>query len=302
MKIWLSKNSEVPIREQLVAQIELAIASGEYPVGRKLPSTRELARRFSIHSNTVSSVYRQLVDQNLIEFRQGSGYYVTEFASDTIETSHQLDRLIRNLFDAAADLGFDRSDVLERLRKRPSSSRSKHLVVVEPDPSLREILLHELSAAFPAAVSVSSRDRLPSGLSQKNVLYAAMFDEKPKLDPVLGNDHRCVYLRGRSVAAAMSTETRPSDDDIIAVVSGWDGFLNFARIMLIAAKIEPGRLVIRSTSDDDWRHAAEKAAIVICDLVTARKLGDRPGIRPFRIVADESLEDIASHLNGSPLS
>jgi DNA-binding transcriptional regulator YhcF (GntR family) len=48
MHLWLSKNSEVPIREQLITQIRLAILSDDLKPGQKLPSTRELARRFRI--------------------------------------------------------------------------------------------------------------------------------------------------------------------------------------------------------------------------------------------------------------
>jgi hypothetical protein len=50
MKIWISKGSEVPVQERLTAQIMLAVASGGLRPGQRLPSTRELARRFDIHS------------------------------------------------------------------------------------------------------------------------------------------------------------------------------------------------------------------------------------------------------------
>ncbi|MET0754174.1 MAG: GntR family transcriptional regulator, partial [Pyrinomonadaceae bacterium] len=78
MKIWLSKNSEIPVREQIVTQIALGIVSGDLRVGEKLPSTREIARRFGVHSNTVSSAYQKLSEQNLIEFKKGSGFFVSE--------------------------------------------------------------------------------------------------------------------------------------------------------------------------------------------------------------------------------
>jgi DNA-binding transcriptional regulator YhcF (GntR family) len=60
MRLWLAKNSEVPLREQLATQIVLGITSGDLKSGERLPNTRELARRFSIHSNTVSAAYREL--------------------------------------------------------------------------------------------------------------------------------------------------------------------------------------------------------------------------------------------------
>src|SRR4029078_9443643 len=60
MRLWLSKNSSVPLREQLVRQIMFGVVSGDLKPGQRLPSTRELARRFLIHSNTVSAAFRGL--------------------------------------------------------------------------------------------------------------------------------------------------------------------------------------------------------------------------------------------------
>jgi DNA-binding transcriptional regulator YhcF (GntR family) len=49
MRFWITKNSELPIREQLVRQVLLAILSEDRPAGHKLPSVRALARRHRIH-------------------------------------------------------------------------------------------------------------------------------------------------------------------------------------------------------------------------------------------------------------
>lgn len=59
MRLWLSKNSEVPIREQLVTQIVLGIVSNDLKISERLPSTRDLARRYDIHANTVSAAHRE---------------------------------------------------------------------------------------------------------------------------------------------------------------------------------------------------------------------------------------------------
>ena len=100
VKIWISKNSEVPVRDQLIAQITLAIAAGDFETGEKLPSTREIARRCDLHSNTVSAVYQRLVDQQLLEFRKRSGLYVTEFANETIEGTRKLEKMIAEMLVA----------------------------------------------------------------------------------------------------------------------------------------------------------------------------------------------------------
>ena len=296
MKIWISKNSEVPVREQLVTQITLGIASGDLNIGEKLPSTREIARRCDLHSNTVSSAYQKLVDSRLIEFRQGSGYYVAESAGDRIEGERRLELLIENFLRAAGELGFDREEVVSILAKPRETAPGEEIVVVESDDGLRDILVHELSKRFPQTTSITLEDFIRSGVAAESTI-AAMFDEKPKIEPHLISGQRCVFLKGRSVSAAMAGQERPDPDATVAVVSAWDGFLTFARIMLLAARVDPGRLIVRSTADDGWHDAIAGAAIIICDSLTAQSLdGLAPNarIRKFEIVSDESILELAS--------
>ncbi|KAF0249813.1 MAG: GntR family transcriptional regulator, partial [bacterium] len=76
MHLWIAKNSETPVREQLATQIMLAIVSSDLKINQKLPSTREVARRLHIHYNTVSAVYRDLAKRGWLELRPGSSFYV----------------------------------------------------------------------------------------------------------------------------------------------------------------------------------------------------------------------------------
>jgi hypothetical protein len=47
MQLWFARGSEVSIREQLVTQVVLGILGDDLAPGQRLPSTRELARRFT---------------------------------------------------------------------------------------------------------------------------------------------------------------------------------------------------------------------------------------------------------------
>ena len=76
MRLWFAHSSEVPIYRQLVTQVVLAILCGDLKPGDRLPSTRELARRFALHPNTVSAGYRQLEKEGWTERRRGSGITV----------------------------------------------------------------------------------------------------------------------------------------------------------------------------------------------------------------------------------
>ena len=117
MKIWLSKNSEVPVREQLVTQITLGIISGDLPVGERIPSTREISRRFQIHANTVGAAYQKLTEQGLIEFKKGSGFYVCETKQEDADHKKRLDELTEDFFRTAQLYGYSKKEIRLHLQK-----------------------------------------------------------------------------------------------------------------------------------------------------------------------------------------
>ena len=77
MPILISKESEVPLRQQLAEQIVFRIATGKLHPGESLPSVRELARRLKIHHNTVSEAYQDLIRRKWLE---GKGAAALRFA------------------------------------------------------------------------------------------------------------------------------------------------------------------------------------------------------------------------------
>src|ERR1700676_4171795 len=106
MRFWITKNSELPIREQLVRQVLLGILSEDLPAGHKLPSVRALARRHRIHSNTVSAAYHDLLQQGWLELRRGSGLYVRQPQSSADDRGG-LDKLLTTLLQSARSLAYE---------------------------------------------------------------------------------------------------------------------------------------------------------------------------------------------------
>ena len=118
MQLWLSRGSEVSVREQLVTQVRLGILSDDLAPGQRLPSVRELARRFRLHSNTISAGYRQLERENWVKSRRGSGVYVCDRKPDLPTSSaFALDRLIARLVQSARALGVPIATVRSGLRQ-----------------------------------------------------------------------------------------------------------------------------------------------------------------------------------------
>src|SRR6188472_654048 len=62
--------------EQIAQQLSSAISSGEYEVGKRLPSERELAQKFGVSRPTVREAIIALELDELVDVRLGSGVYV----------------------------------------------------------------------------------------------------------------------------------------------------------------------------------------------------------------------------------
>jgi DNA-binding GntR family transcriptional regulator len=61
---------------ELAERLRAAIASGELPVGSRLPPQRELAGLLSVGRTTVVSAYNLLRAESLVEMTQGAGTWV----------------------------------------------------------------------------------------------------------------------------------------------------------------------------------------------------------------------------------
>ena len=277
------------MREQIISQISLGIVSGDLQAGEKLPSTREVARRFCIHQNTVSNAYRELAERGLVEFKKGSGVYVCENGN---ETSNALDRLINRFFHAAAAEGYTPDEIKIALQKRTTAKPPKPFLIVESDAELLKILIAEVSDATDRRVEGVSVEELPKVNLNDESQVLLIFDKTKNPEQTLPPDTNCIYLKANSVPDSMTGKTRPSDDDLIAVVSGWENFLTLAKMFLLAARIAPETLVLRSTNETNWQNGLQKVSLIICDSATAKEFPNDERVRVFQLIADSSLKEL----------
>jgi len=296
MRLWLSRSSEVPLREQLQAQIILGIASKDLKAGQKLPSTRELALRYKIHANTVSAAYRELGKRGWVQFRRGSGVYVRQFSSGQLEGKTELDRLIAVLFTTARKKGFSLSDLQTRLRHWLALQPPDHFLVIEPDPELRQILVAEVEEATGIKVTGVA----PSESDEPNVLTGAVplafYSNYENVRARLPPETDLITLHSRSVPESLQGQKKPSPDAITVVVSSWPEFLRSSRTVLIAAGLHPDTLSFRDARERGWKKGLRSASLVIADSLTARKFPAIGDVRVFRVIADSSIAELRSYV------
>lgn len=291
MKIWLSKNSEISIHEQLVAQISLGIASYDLQTGDKLPSTRELARRFQVHPNTINAAYKELADEGLVEFRKGSGVFVRE--SEKAKTNpNSLDQIIARFLHETRRHNFELREVRGRLKYYLELQAPENFLVVESDEEMRAVLIEEIGQVTNRDIFGISIEDFQKRRGNAEGQIIALHDERANIQPFLPANKTPVFLKLNSVAGSMKGQTRPSGKELIAVVSQWEKFLKFAKTFLLAAQIEADSLILRSTKSRNWKDGLTSASMIICDSLTAKKLPKISCVRVFRLISDESLDEL----------
>ena len=295
MRLWLSKSSEVPLREQLASQIILGITSADLKPGQRLPSTRELARRFRIHANTVIATYRDLEERGWIKLRQGSGAYVR--AKNATNDSHKdgklaLDQLTTTFLQQARSRGFAIQDIKANVQYWLDLQPPDHILVIDPDAALCEILMAEITEATGWPVNGTNVEGCREAKTLAGALPVALYSRADFIRPALPPNTHCHLLHLNSVPAAMQGKEKPPPDALIAVVSGWADFLRWSHAVLIAVGIEEAALNLRLTNEAGWQRGLRESAFVIADMLTAKQLPAELDTRVFRLIADSSLVEL----------
>ena len=302
MRFWLARNSEVPIREQLVTQITLGILSGDLEAGRKLPSTRELARRFRVHANTVSAAYKQLEEERWLESRHGSGVFVadgnTRLAKPRAKTGQAngdalaMDKLIADLFRCARDAGMPLPDLRLRLRHWMAMQPPDHFLLIEPDEELREIVMAEMRAGLKFAVRGCVIEDCAKPDNLAGAIPVVLPSKAEKVRKTLTASSECMVLQVRSVTSSLAGAPGASPELLVGVASRWPGFLKSARTMLVAAGFDTDSLMLRDARKAGWEKPLLQTSGVVCDAVTAQRLPKACRAFPFSLISEASLNEL----------
>jgi len=295
LKYWLSKNSEVPIREQLVTQIVLGIVSNDLKAKQRLPSTRDLARRYNVHANTVSAAYRELARRGWVEFRKGSGVYIRPQNVEKLDGKLALDQVIGRFLRSTRAQGYSLAEIQAAFRRSFALQAPDHFLLIEPDAELAEILGAEITQVTGCKVLVTSPGALrnPSVVTGAVpvVLYGHAKDVRERLDP----NSDLLVIHSASVVESMRGQTRPASDSLVAIVSRWPEFLRSARTMLIAAGLDPDALSFRDARERGWEKGLRSAAFVITDSLMAPRVPDGCGVKVFKLTAAASLQELKDY-------
>jgi GntR family transcriptional regulator len=294
MDIRISRESPIPLRQQLAEQIVFLIATDQLRPGQALPSVRELARRLKIHHNTVSEAYQDLVRRTWLVRRRGSRVTVRGL-EEVIHprAASTLDDLINMLIRVAREQGYSLQSLRERVRERLLAETADHILVVEAEAGLRRLLREEIRAAIDWPVEVCSRLELAAnpGLAIGALAVAAQH-AIPDVNPLLPKDRPAIPLTFASADEHVELIRKRREPSVVAVVSVSEVFLQTARSLLAPAA--GGRHVLQEFLLP-LPHPSALAAVdvVFADSLAGREIKHR-NVIPYRLIAPTSLAYLAS--------
>ena len=297
MRLWLNKTAEVSLREQLITQIVLGILSREMLPGHRLPSTRELARRFEIHPNTASAAYRELEREGWVEFRHGSGVFVRNARPSAALTPElAIDQLIVDLAARARKLGAPEALLRARLRRWLSFEPPARWLLIEPDPELRRIVMFEMEEGLALPVTGCSPDECCRHDRLERSLPAVLPSKAAGVRQLLPAGTDLTVLQVQPVSPELQAHLQrylpEHSKDLIGIASRWSEFQRIGRTLLIAIGLSPESLVVCDATRPGWKRGLETTSGVVCDAATARELPPRCFPLVFRLLGDVSFQHL----------
>lgn len=298
MRLWLNRDGSVSLRDQLRTQIALSILCGELTPGQRLPSTRDLARRYGIHANTASATYRQLEAQGWLEFRHGSGVFVRGTSPESTLTAEMkshlaptkaIDGLLAEFLFKARALNAPEALIRSRLRTWLARELPSRWLVVEHEPELRRILVFEMKARMKLPVSGCA----PQDLAVPEILDGAMpvvlSNRADTVRPLLPTETAIHTVLIHPVGPALETYLPVREGALIGIASRWKEFQRIAQVMLTAAGVPPTSLLVADAALPGWRRGLAQASALVCDAATEPLLPKGVRIITYRLISDTSI-------------
>jgi GntR family transcriptional regulator len=291
-RIWISRHSSIPVREQLSAQLLYGILSRRIAPAERLPSVRDLARRLKLHPNTVSAAYRDLAARGWVKAKTGSGVFVREI--EPHGKAPGIHAFVEAWVQEGAARGFSidtLSAALEKIRSEPIQP-SKPLLVIHPDGNLARILAAEIEDAIHTAVLFAGLDDAPRSPDLSSFRVLTTTTGAAPVSALATHGHELIALK--SVEELIAGLGRPAAPLLIAIVSHSETIRKWASLLIPALQHPESEVIERNPAHPNWRDGLSTCNMISADILTARELPKN--IRPvvLRLVSDAFLHKLVT--------
>jgi DNA-binding transcriptional regulator YhcF (GntR family) len=300
VKIIVNKDSEIPLRDQLIEQIGLQIASGTLKGKEKLPSIRALADRLGIHYSTVTAAYNHLADTGLLDVRQGSGVRVAGRPPRQEDDQANLDTLVRDFLARATECNCSRDELRNRLQVVMSPRPVRRLIAVDRNQDFHELLVRELKPHFDVPIEtmtveqfLSASDVVADSLIITSLYHLFSFEDAVS-DPT-----RLVVCNIEPAQAAIDAASSLPAGSLVALISVSPTIMRMATKLLASQRTDIGvrSLLVKETTEIEY--VMKHADLIMCDIssedVVKPLVGKKPMVT-FRLYSPSTIQVIKDRL------
>ena len=295
-QISIDRDSDVPIRRQIVDQVLFLIATGRLRSGDQLPSVRELARRHDIHANTVSQAYGELVDRHWLKRQRGKRLEVRSPDEPLVPREDGLDDLINRTIRAAREKGYSLEQLEDRVRQRLLFEPPDHLLVVTRTSEMGKLLKAELSESGRFAIDTCLLGEFSANRGPAiGALVTCLPGLVAELAPLMTNGRAILPLEACGADELAGMVKAMKNPALVAVVSISPYFLETAEGVLAPHIGKRHSLEICCLGEGENKDLTA-ADLVFCDALVKDRVKARKLVE-YRIVSEGSAEDIATAIS-----
>jgi len=300
LQIRIRRHSGVPVKDQIRAQIELAMLSGELPRGSRLPPIRTWARKLKVHANTISAAYRELGASGHVVSRSGSGVFVEPRPRRTALQPTVASRL-REAVEAAVASGLDKEDILAAVARFAEPQTPAGILVVDPSAEMGKVYASEIREATGSQVRVATLDELDQNPRMAAGLVVAVLPyHVGRVEGVASLGRLVVFTLGLPNPETLVPAEVSSG--LVLVVSESPLFLSFARVSLKSVLSDDFEIQTCALEDEKvWRRFLEASDVILADAVAAPRLSASGARRltRLRLLSDDSMIHLKEALRTS---
>jgi len=217
----VDSESAVPIYQQLVDEIRIAIKKGDAPAGTQLPTVLQMAEAMGLARGTIKRAYDELELMGLVEKVQGRGTFVCYQKRTPESRKEQAMQAIDAMLDQMAELGFSPAEVNIflnlKLRERAQQRADMKVAVVECNPENLSQLsdqLRNVEGVELYSYLISHVQAYPYNLGEEMDLIVTTVEHAPYIQSVVSDQKKiarvALRLSPQSMAQIVKLRTKES--------------------------------------------------------------------------------------------
>src|SRR5262249_48668323 len=148
-----------------------------------------------------------------------------------------------------------------------------HILVLEQDPDLREILVTEIEEAMDIRVAGLGTDKKLTRTQLAGAVPVALYGRRGRGAKTLPGYVETVLLQSRSIQDELVRSTTLPPGATVMVISCWPDFLRLAKTVLLAVRLDSAELRFRNVRERNWKTGLTRPnTFVVTDAHVSRQL------------------------------